>query len=297
MTKILGFAGRKQSGKNTAFSLLLGIEMIKLAIVRDKIALTDEGKLWISDIFGESEYQGVFDYERDNETMRGFLAEYVYPYIKNYSFADPLKELCINVLGLDHTQCYGSDTEKNTPTHLKWDNMPGVLTEKGIADMLGTREVRGRLGSYYQKVLNGDGAYLAYHPPGEMTAREVLQFVGTEIFRKMYPDVWADATIRRIKQDDSLFSVITDVRFPNEVEAIKKAGGKVIRLTRNMESNDAHPSEVALDPDVYDWNNFDAILDNKEMSIGEQNQCIIQALRQWEWIDPVEEEKLESQTV
>lgn len=293
MTKILAFAGRKQSGKNTAFALILGIEMLKLAIVRNQIALTNEGKLWISDIFDEDEYQGIFDYERDNPTMRNFLGEYVYPYIKNYSFADALKrDVCMNILGLTHTQCFGSDAEKNEPTHLMWENMPGVLTEKGIADMLGTREVRGRLGSYYYKVLNGPNAYLVYHPPGPMSGREVMQFVGTEIFRKMYDRVWADACLRRIKQEDSLFAVITDCRFPNEVEAVREAGGKVVRFTRNMDSTDAHESETALDPENYDWNNFDAIIDNKDMTIGEQNQCILQMLRQWEWIEPVEEERI-----
>jgi len=43
--------------------------------------------------------------------------------------------------------------------------------------------------------------------------------------------------------------IVTDVRFPNEVEAIKKAGGTVIRIDRinNPHPTSNHISETALD--------------------------------------------------
>ena len=46
------------------------------------------------------------------------------------SFADDLKEFCINVLELRREQCYGSDDDKNTPTNYLWDNMSHFLRWK-----------------------------------------------------------------------------------------------------------------------------------------------------------------------
>lgn len=64
-------------------------------------------------------------------------------------------------------------------------------------------------------------------------------------------------------------AIITDCRFPNEVEAIKSAGGIVARLTRNVH-NSEHISESILDKDNYDWGNFDYVLDNKSIDLLDQ---------------------------
>ena len=42
-----------------------------------------------------------------------------------------------------------------------------------------------------------------------MTAREVMQYVGTDVFRKIQHDVWAGATIKKIDLETYRFSVIT----------------------------------------------------------------------------------------
>ena len=69
-----------------------------------------------------------------------------------------------------------------------------------------------------------------------------------------------------------------DVRFPNEAKAIKKAGGKVIRFTRSPH-DDVHASETALQ----DYDGFDCVIDNANMSIDETNKAILLQLREWEW--------------
>lgn len=282
MTKILALSGKKQSGKNSAFNFLLGLEMLKSALVRGNMTVTNKGKLWVSDLWGDEQFQGIFDIDRQNEQMDRMRVELIYPFIRPYSFADILKQdVCIGVLGLSHEQCYGTDEDKNTLTDLRWENMPGVVTD---LDMNANDDIMA-----YPRAI--------YHKHGKMTAREVMQYVGTEIFRKMSGDVWAESTIRRIQADGSEFAIITDCRFPNEVAAVQRAGGKVVRLTRGpASSEDLHESEVALDQDRYDWNNFDYILDNADMSVSEQNLALHELLVGWGWIDKFQDKTPETQT-
>jgi len=154
-----------------------------------------------------------------------------------YNFADPLKKMCIDILGLTYEQCYGSDESKNEYVDCLWP-------DSGKA----------------------------------MTAREVMQYVGTDIFRKMQHNVWADATIRKIQDENLPLAVIADCRFPNEVQAVKNAGGLVIKLNRNL-YNSTHESETALDENRYDQSNFDFLIDNTDLDIGEKNELIYSFLK------------------
>lgn len=98
-----------------------------------------------------------------------------------------------------------------------------------------------------------------------MTSRELLQYFGTDVMRKMYENVWVDYAVKTITREKSNLAIVADVRFPNEVEAIKNAGGKVIRLTREF-AEDSHSSENALDKENYDWSNFDYVVNNTDMT-------------------------------
>ena len=69
----------------------------------------------------------------------------------------------------------------------------------------------------------------------EITPRFILQQWGTEVCRKAFHDnIWIASLENKLRnsQDDV---VITDCRFPNEIRAIKAAGGKVIRVVRGPE--------------------------------------------------------------
>lgn len=103
----------------------------------------------------------------------------------------------------------------------------------------------------------------------KLTAREVMEVVGTDIFRKLKNDVWVSSTIERIKKDKPGLAIIPDCRFPNEVNLIKDNQGKILRLTRNPFDSIAK-AELALDKEHYDWSNFDYVCDNKDMNIYEQ---------------------------
>lgn len=107
----------------------------------------------------------------------------------------------------------------------------------------------------------------------QLSAREVMQMVGTDMFRAMQKNVWSAATIRKISHDQPSLALIADCRFPNEVDAIKKAGGIVIKLNRNPYNSD-HASEIALDKKIYDQSNFDLVINNQYLSVNDQNVLI-----------------------
>jgi hypothetical protein len=65
-----------------------------------------------------------------------------------------------------------------------------------------------------------------------LTPRWVLQYWGTEVVRKgFHDDTWIASLENKLRKttDDV---VISDCRFPNEIAAIKQAGGMVIRVHR-----------------------------------------------------------------
>ena len=74
----------------------------------------------------------------------------------------------------------------------------------------------------------------------ELTPRKILQLLGTDFGRNMiHPDVWINSLFvdyhSGIKMSDYTESkwIITDSRFPNDVERVKSLGGICIRVNRN----------------------------------------------------------------
>ena len=90
--------------------------------------------------------------------------------------------------------------------------------------------------------LGWDGAKSTYPE-----VRRHLQVLGTEVGREMFgQDFWVHMAIKGIKPTDNV--VFTDVRFMNEVIAIKNMGGEVWRINREgVEAVNAHVSETSLD--------------------------------------------------
>jgi hypothetical protein len=271
---ILGFCGKKASGKDTCALFIFGSYLSALGIVKGGYTVNTEG-LFVTDIFGDASFKGRFDPRRNTDVMRVFLKEYVDPYVKLYSFADDLKKFCINVLGLKYEQCYGSNEEKNSLTHLRWEDMPSVCTDQELCNDIQINAHGGILKSYFsEKIIK--------HTVGQMTAREVMQYFGTNIVRKMYGPAWAKSTLKRIKEDEPLLAVITDCRFEDEVDEINIAEGKVIGLTRKP-YNDEHESEQI----TIDSEKFAAVIDNAGLSIDEQNDRLVEILRAWEFLPEI----------
>lgn len=90
--------------------------------------------------------------------------------------------------------------------------------------------------------------------------RAFLQRLGTDGGRKILgEDIWVDTAMRKMAEGGDY--VIPDVRFRNEAEAIRNAGGMVFRINRPGYGpvND-HPSETDLD----DYQHFTAHIWNDD---------------------------------
>lgn len=86
----------------------------------------------------------------------------------------------------------------------------------------------------------------------QMTWREMLQRFGTEMGRNVFGEnFWVDQFWLDHDLKEKL--VITDVRFNNEAESIKKRGGKIIQIHRSScDTEDSHASELGIDSDLID---------------------------------------------
>jgi hypothetical protein len=115
---------------------------------------------------------------------------------------------------------------------------------------------------------------LNMNPEWGMTYREFLQKLGTEAMREgLHTNVWVNALFAdytpthyligafdtKLTDGDPIYPnwIITDMRFPNEMEAVELRKGVTIKVVRPGTSVGTHPSETALD-DAY----FDHVISN-----------------------------------
>ena len=65
-----------------------------------------------------------------------------------------------------------------------------------------------------------------------LTPRWVLQYWGTEVCRRSFhDDIWIASLENKLRNSKDNI-VISDCRFPNEIQAIKKAGGQIVWVQR-----------------------------------------------------------------
>jgi hypothetical protein len=102
-----------------------------------------------------------------------------------------------------------------------------------------------------------------------LTPRWVLQYWGTEVCRRSFhDDIWIASLENKLRNSKDNI-VISDCRFPNEIQAIKKAGGQIVWVQRG-----------AL-PEWYD----DAVSANQGHNIGINNMKLRKIhASEWAWL-------------
>ncbi len=138
------------------------------------------------------------------------------------SFAKSVKDICCILFGFDRDRLEGQKIEDR-----KWRETNNIK---------------------YTNLLGRD-----------FSPRDSMILIGTAIGRDIiHPNIWVETLFNRYEEHKGKNLLITDVRFPNEYDEIKKRGGIIIRINRKtMENNSAHPSECALDDHPFDY-----IIDN-----------------------------------
>lgn len=99
--------------------------------------------------------------------------------------------------------------------------------------------------------------FFGWNGKKDLIGRQLLQYVGTDVVREKKPDFWVEfmSDILQIFNNEWDYVIISDTRFPNEIELLKWDGFDVthIRVNRsNFESplsieQQMHISETALD--------------------------------------------------
>ena len=145
------------------------------------------------------------------DSAAGFLAEFGY---KRLAFADILRQSLYN---LDPVAYYESPTQGNVGR--------GLVRVRELVDEFGWDVVK----VWYPEV------------------RELLQRMGTEVGRALYGEsFWVDRVMGQIEPDGKY--VITDVRFSNEADAVRKAGGRLFRIDRpGVGSVNGHISDTGIE--------------------------------------------------
>ena len=141
-------------------------------------------------------------------------------------FADTLKKACSEIFGIP-LEDMETEVGKQRVTDVTW---PARIEEGNL--VLG-----------YEPW----GAQERTHDGSQMTVREILQFVGTNLLRnQMDPDVWVKAVYRKRYREDDIV-VVADCRFPNEAEFARERGLLIGVQRETGLACDGHASETALD--------------------------------------------------
>jgi hypothetical protein len=91
------------------------------------------------------------------------------------------------------------------------------------------------------------------------TGRRLLQWFGTEVCREIYSDIWINALLKDVNSSEATHICITDCRFQNEYDALKKLDPSLYKVSfilvkRSDDTNgfSGHASEKDLQHFEYD---------------------------------------------
>jgi len=149
------------------------------------------------------------------------------------AFADKLKAICGEMFGLTKEQLYDEKLKEQPTT---FDCLLCPDCKKPEVELLTLDRVQ----HAKCNVCGIIGSISVFK--GKWTPRTILQFIGTEGFRRVDSGVWVRYALNRSKgllleefaepSQGPPFVVITDCRFKSEMEAIHAAGGEVWRIRR-----------------------------------------------------------------
>lgn len=251
--KIIGIAGSARAGKTTSANYIVGSKMLSMGMI-DGFSIDEEGKLFCQgDEIQEDEtitkVTREFNCKNNvrNPEFEMWAQQDLWPHVKVYSLADPLKFWLMDTFGLTYDQCFGAD--KYSATDIEWERvefLPRPPEQKGMK-----------------------------RKKGPMTAREVMEVFGSCFIRQVKETTFIDALMAKMMRERPEIAIVDDVRADFEAGPIQEFGGKIIKLTRGLSKNISEQTIDDIGPD--------ATLDNKETSIEEANAQLLEILKGWEY--------------
>jgi hypothetical protein len=196
------------------------------------------------------------------------------------------------IIGINGKMGSGKDTVGKMIQKIMYEHRPdkGAFSEWNIKKFGGKlKEVAGLLTGINPSSFESQTFKQKKMPKiwGDMTYREFLQKIGTDGLRNnVHLNVWVNALFADYYRTYNVYDlhgklvlpavpkkwIITDVRFPNEAEAIKEREGIVIRVNRFRIADEnevfLHESETALDEWKFDYEiNNDGTLEELEEKV------------------------------
>ena len=240
---IIGINGRQGSGKDTLGMILQALSL-------------EPGNPWHRDpIAYVKGYQG-----RPN--LKGGW--------KIVKFADKLKEIASLLLGVPREKFEGQ-AFKDSVLGPEWDYwiVKFARDERRIGGIFHTEDEALEYEAHERMTLRWPNSLKTKVMRTQMTVRGFLQKLGTEGLREgLHYNTWVNALFADYKplpppyyskslQDTQIPYpnwVITDMRFPNEFDEVKRRGGITVRIDRpdNPHKQSEHRSEIALDTHKFD---------------------------------------------
>lgn len=275
--KILVICGSKQVGKTTIGNFVTGYLLRQNEIIRD-FGLTEQGDLVVNAQWYENEEvidgEGILDLSKRDPYHFDYYSKFIWPIVKCYNFAERLKMAIHLIFGINLDILNGTDTQKKYSTHIKWENLFRFMAPMEV------KKIRD------QKRENNF-----------VSVRELLQRVGTDIFRHIDEDCWVNRVLTDIKNEKPDLAIVTDCRFKSEVKALYNKKNKNTRfiLLKDLEGKvgvDKHKSETELldMPEKY----FDLIIDDPKRTMKETTENILYPkLIEWGFVAPLPKEKEE----
>ncbi len=254
MSNLIGISGKMGSGKDLVYEILNYLKQ-------------------------EGDWSSFSDYMRN--------AFFVHTAYENKKFASKIKDIVCLLIGCTREQLEDREFKEKELGEEWHKTLWHIRSNHNILKTFLSKE-EAENGLYNWDDLYDHETYVASEFVA-MTPRLMLQLLGTECGRQIiHPNIWVNALFADYEVNKSEWLseinskwIITDVRFPNEAQAIKDKGGIVIRVERpeycdgctleNIEVQDCkdcavyqddyskqHPSETALD----DYDGFDYVIEN-----------------------------------
>lgn len=222
--------------------------------------------------------------EKTYGSLEGFLEYYndglgKYPWeIKKFGYK--LKEIASLLTGIPiqdfekqeiKSKVLGSEWVRWEIVRFPDDSSEGAYTVAHLASEADAEEYlrqdRKRLDEINSQMYGGYVESWLHMEKKEMTVRDLLQKIGTDCMRNhLHVNTWVNALFADYREEsiydprsktgggDGSNWIISDMRFPNEMEAVKERGGMTVRVVRpnNPYPSPDHASETSLDDAEFD---------------------------------------------